>query len=261
MNSVVSRVDQFITQARNHPLFKIFEGNIDILRDAVAANVRIRPESYIITFEEILSRRQHYYIDIASVDNTRRRPAIDDRDALGRSSQWYNKYEIGFELDGEYFTRWFARLPEVKFRDKINLVTFNEVGYYDQINYAAVLVGRYGTPHIDEILTLRLIPQLLPQPIAEAILDCMYSVIARRFKRDCTYPYFPWSSKKSWQQEVEFTYGEMYREWYPGYIDTHCESWEDAARTAFESKQIIDDESDQEKEPFACTFFDEDDGW
>jgi hypothetical protein len=66
------------------------------------------------------------------------------------------------------------------------------------------IVGAHGTPYQEEVIALRLITLLLPQPIAEAIEDCIRGVMERRFIQYIT-PAMGYTSKLAYWRELYYT--------------------------------------------------------
>lgn len=105
----------------------------------------------------------------------------------------------------------YSHLPEISISrpNKYAGKKFKPRVDFDFTTLQRKIVGVYGTPFQEEVIALRLLMQL-PQPIAEAISDCILGVMERRFIPYCSAG-FIYKSKFAFQSELRFTA-------YPEYI-------------------------------------------
>lgn len=106
-----------------------------------------------------------------------------------------------------------------------------EMHFRSHEDVPAKLIERWYTPYVDEILAIRQLHILLPQPIAEEIESCMCGVIARRFLQPYKMKLAKWNTRVAFENEIAFTYIDMF-----GYIPPESSlltlrgvSWEAAA--------------------------------
>lgn len=98
------------------------------------------------------------------------------------------------------------------------------------------LIEKYLTPYIEEAYTLELLPTVLPQPIAEAIADCLMGVIARR-------AVYSWGLAlavnyvTAWDQEVILTYRDMFKASPRVPKIPAADSWEAAAKKMMKASE------------------------
>jgi len=127
----------------------------------------------------------------------------------------HNEYAI--------LTAYFTHLPEIShtYILRQGSITIGRVSLYNKLTH------KYFTPYVEEAYTLELLPKILPQPIAEEITSCMMGVIARRCVT--THKYVAeWQD--AWEQEVEFTYTDMFGRPPPKtMLVPAADSWESAA--------------------------------
>lgn len=127
----------------------------------------------------------------------------------------YSRAGICCKCTGILLTRWFERFPEIQQHTRVNYYISPDQ-FADTSALFVELMKYHQTPHVDEILAQRAIAELLPQPIAEAIVECMRGVILRRWCAPSTdtYEYHAWNTVEACCDEVRFTYIDMYGETY-----------------------------------------------
>lgn len=119
-------------------------------------------------------------------------------------------YCVGAHKEFGTITLSFVHLPHITHVIS-NLDTRNDM-YLGINGLQQKLIETYLTPYVEEAYTLELLPQVLPQPIAEAIADCIMGVIARRRHNDGRPPLVAdWQT--AWDHEVILTYVDMFGTW------------------------------------------------
>ncbi len=128
------------------------------------------------------------------------------------------------------------------------------------------MIGKYETPYQEEVITLRLLAQL-PQPIAEAIEDCIRGVMERRF--------VPYQTPGLWYQSVGALDAELHYTAYPSHLyisagkiknksaweeTVNAEIADDAAMRA-RSAEYGRGDSDSDVDSGPTCVFGGDDGW
>jgi hypothetical protein len=127
----------------------------------------------------------------------------------------------------KYVTYYFEMLPEISLSawgsSSASHIAKNVVALFTE------LVRRYYTPYVEEAVLLKTI-KILPQPIEEAISDCAWGVIARRYKGRHGTTCYSWTSKEAWDYDAYVTYRDMYGDfpWLSPQMPRR-ESWEAAA--------------------------------
>lgn len=142
----------------------------------------------------------------------------------------YAKYGITALVDlvgGDHYTArlHFTALPEITYMYEFDSKT---IGFMHLSDIYQKLIKKYLTPYVEEAYTLELLPRVLPQPIAEAITDCIMGVISRRIALYGNRVEPIWQN--AWSQETCLTYVDMFGYWPP--INEKIpagESWEAAA--------------------------------
>lgn len=102
----------------------------------------------------------------------------------------------------------------------------------------AKLVGKYGTPYPEEVIALRFIA-LLPQPIAEAIADCIHGVIERRFV-EYPAPALSYTSQHAFERELYYT-AQPYDIYIPNGLHMQDKRDWEAIVAPFIEKKLADD--------------------
>ena len=92
-----------------------------------------------------------------------------------------------------------------------------------QKRYPFDVLKQHGTFNLNEVRIIQLLPRILPQPIAEAIIDCMHGVITRRFIAPCWF--ISLNPKWSWDTEVLFTYADTYLDRPKNIEEYYTNSW------------------------------------
>lgn len=106
-----------------------------------------------------------------------------------------------------------------------------EMHFYAHDDVPEKLISRWYTPYVDEILIIRALHMLLPQPIAEEVERCMCGVIARRFLRPYKMKLAKWNTRVAFENEIAFTYVDMFGDLPPAdsLLTARGNSWETAA--------------------------------
>ncbi len=119
----------------------------------------------------------------------------------------------------------FIHMPDIKNRFDIDMRVSYELECRP-LHYK--LIDKYLTPYVEEAYTIELLPKILPQPIAEAIMECIMGVIARRIHwRNISKATLDWT--KAWDQEVYLTYADMFGALPHSIRIPSANSWEAAA--------------------------------
>ena len=201
-------------------------------------------ENIELTLGDVLLTQFHYIIDASSIKweaqkkITREMPAVMGfllckyEPMAEYYMPWiaaeYARAGIIAEYSDGVFTRKFAQMPEISVSIHTNniLVTIQQdrtTLLFDK------LTRTHLTPYVDEALALQAIARILPQPIAEAIADCMYGVIARRYTQYTLGAWHPINSQEAWWAEVEYTYIDMFKRPSRSTARPLADSWEEAA--------------------------------
>jgi hypothetical protein len=152
---------------------------------------------------------------------------------LPRLIDYFTGIGISIEYDGVTLKLWFTYASDIS---AVINVKNNPEKIADWCGGALYeeLHTKYLTQYYEEVAALDLVKSL-PPPIAEAISDCIWGVIARRlpyeqFNNDV----HPWNSNEAWEQEVTHTYRDMYGKNLCSYERAaHEHSWEEAAAAAY----------------------------
>jgi hypothetical protein len=147
-------------------------------------------------------------------------------------TEYFNTIGVSIKYDGCNFEMWFTHAPGVRSAIEVGNDPRKIADCRGDLLYRQ-LYSKYLTPYFEEVAALELLKSL-PSPIAEAIADCIWAVIARRPKRGNHRATFnnsvpPWESETAWLREVEYTYFDMYGE--ETLVEPYYEpgqSWEDA---------------------------------
>jgi hypothetical protein len=150
---------------------------------------------------------------------------------------------VSCEYANGIFSKWFTHLPEIRKKYKItpnSPIKQYENALSDLYHLYIKMARRYRTLHIDEILTLRLLPQILPQPIAEAVADCIHGVMDRRYMHRGYMNYYDWTNEGAFWNEVSITHYDMFGESEVTRASKpRQESWEACAIELHEERQDI----------------------
>ena len=172
-----------------------------------------------------------------------------------------NLTRYGMEVNrfGPYEVRFsYTHVPDIHVNMRIDSPTYIKMLYYPDIEQPPQhrliekMILKYGTPYPEEVVALRLIARL-PQPIAEAISDCICAVMERRFiLLSC--PELPYVSRRAKYYEIECTAKENGCVPIASYSEMkntpNLHEWE---------RFIMEDESDDSIQ--GCRLFSGDDGW
>lgn len=203
MQTIEQQVDTYMAMLAQDPLRGLFNGDEWILRaklKGIIVNGSQAPDQIHGLIGDI-------FVDILQRDNLI--PASHAVKCVGPfyadhhemiKEWWYKAYDLDeIKTDTGVIFK-FNQIPEVI----IILKKSDIILGLRQLRCSRELIKRFGTPHVDEILTLRLLPQILPQPIAEAIADCMHGVITRRIIERSEQIYHPWNTPESMAEETDF---------------------------------------------------------
>lgn len=145
-------------------------------------------------------------------------------------AQLYAKYGITARADFIGDDHYAAQLHFTMFPEITYAYEFDSkcVGFIHLEDMYKKLIKKYLTPYYEEAYTLDLISRELPQPIAEAITDCIMGVISRRVVLYGCRVERIWQN--AWEQEVRLTYIDMFGYWPPTSAKIPAaDSWEAAA--------------------------------
>ncbi len=162
---------------------------------------------------------------------------VDIHGNLQYINSLYAKYGIVADCVGQTFVRWFKKLPEI--RVEMPIAEAQKTIWFERAcPLYKKLVERYYTPFVEEVLIFRALAEILPQPIAEAIFDCIWGVIGRR-------PYYEirmirTNREDAWRDEVCYTYYDMYGEMPDQLGIPDAESWEAAAKMLYSEPEPVD---------------------
>lgn len=214
MDAIEQQIDRHMARLARDPLRGLFNGDEWILRKLLHVYVinythlrKFVNYTGVVTIGELFMTRlrrhpQSHYEKTGMVYEKWRRSVTKNH----MLKNWRKVYAISVTENDTEAQITFDKIPDVVICLPRHL---GVIGWWD-LHCTKKLIGRFGTPHVDEILTLRLLPQILPQPIAEAIADCMHGVITRRIIEDSSRVYYPWNTPEAWAEEVEFTYIDSY---------------------------------------------------
>ncbi len=116
------------------------------------------------------------------------------------------RYDLYAERRGTEIRIGYKNLPEI-YIDMPDRLTDRKYSSnavnFDLTSLQRKIVSQHGTPYPEEVIMLRELAKL-PQPIAEAISDCVRGVMERRFVPYSS-PAFAWRSYGATDREIELT--------------------------------------------------------
>lgn len=134
-----------------------------------------------------------------------------------------SKYGVVISINADVVRMAYEHIPEIyidmRNRWSGRVFDLRELRF-DFTSLQCELVSQFGTPYQEEVIQLRVVAKL-PQPIAEAIGDCIMAVIERRFMH--------WSVP-------QFCYSHKYAVAY----EVACEAWPERVNAWYEVRNMSD---------------------
>jgi hypothetical protein len=172
---------------------------------------------------------------------------FDKRLPMTQVKKAYAKNGIMITLTADMqLVRWFERLPDVRW--EFNCAEMSLINIIGCARLTEELFRQHGGLYVDEVLAVAAVRTILPTPIAAAIINCLRGVMDRRFiNLDVWQESTHWNSAEAWQEEVIYTYRDMYDAAAPMpeppprryRLDRYAgQSWEEAATILHYGPQI-----------------------
>jgi hypothetical protein len=103
----------------------------------------------------------------------------------------YEKFGLVTKISPKGIKLYFEQLP-----DLVMKLSLKEEFSYQRL--MELILKTYGTPHVEEILVKKLISDVLPLPIADAVIDCFDGILEQRFLFKTIVAYYPYASYENW---------------------------------------------------------------